>query len=282
MKIQIKFIQIILLNLLFLSSLFSSDFKDDIKSLTTKSYKVKTEVINTLVEKHFQNEKLILLLKSMLNNELFYTKKDKTFVTLVKKDGKKYHTVNLLTNEKLEIMKKRMFKKVKTNNKLRSIIRSKLAQLNLFSQDESIRLESAKNIFKNINKSSLELINKALLNEKSEEVKEVLIKSKTILHAKFGTYEEQLNAVKDLADALSPQALQALKEISNNSSQKELKVLALQSIEEIESSKSFYAFIEKIFFGLSLGSVLLLAAIGLAITFGVMKVINMAHGEMIM
>jgi len=284
MKINIKtkITQIILLNLLFISSLFASDFKDDIKPLTSKSYKVKTEVINTLVEKHFENEKLSSLLKSMLNNELFYTKKDNTFVTLVKKDGKKYHTVNLLTSEKLEIMNKRMFKKVKTNNKLRSIIRSKLAQLNLFSQDENIRLESAKNIFKNINKSSLELINKALLNEKSEEVKEVLIKSKTILHAKFGTYEDQLNAVKNLADALSPQALQTLKEISSNAQQEELKVLALQSIEEIESSKSFYAFIEKIFFGLSLGSVLLLAAIGLAITFGVMKVINMAHGEMIM
>ena len=35
-------------------------------------------------------------------------------------------------------------------------------------------------------------------------------------------------------------------------------------------------------YGLSLGSVLLLAAIGLAITFGVMGVINMAHGEMVM
>ena len=56
MKIKIKLIQIILLNLLFLSSLFSSEFKDDLKSLTTKSYKVKTEVIHTLVENHFENE----------------------------------------------------------------------------------------------------------------------------------------------------------------------------------------------------------------------------------
>ena len=282
MKIKIKLIQIILLNLLFLSSLFSSEFKDDLKSLTTKSYKVKTEVIHTLVENHFENEKLPSLLTAMLNNKLFYTKKEKTFVILIKKDGKKYDTVTLLTNEKLETLKKSMFKKVKTNNKLRSIIRSQLAQLNLFSQDENIRLESAKNIFKNINKSTSALINKALRYEKSDAVKEVLIKSKLILQAKFGTYEEQLNALKDLADALSPQALQTLKEIANTTTQKELKVQALQSIESIESSKSFYAFIEKIFFGLSMGSVLLLAAIGLAITFGVMKVINMAHGEMMM
>ena len=39
---------------------------------------------------------------------------------------------------------------------------------------------------------------------------------------------------------------------------------------------------QSIYYGISLGSVLLLAAAGLAITFGVMGVINMAHGEMVM
>ena len=43
-----------------------------------------------------------------------------------------------------------------------------------------------------------------------------------------------------------------------------------------------YAVIETLFFGLSLGSILVLAAIGLSITFGVMGVINMAHGELMM
>ena len=50
----------------------------------------------------------------------------------------------------------------------------------------------------------------------------------------------------------------------------------------IDTSRSLYAGIETLFFGLSLGSVLVLVAIGLAITFGVMGVINMAHGELMM
>ena len=61
-----------------------------------------------------------------------------------------------------------------------------------------------------------------------------------------------------------------------------IKKVAHTSVIQIEESKSFYSFVETAFFGLSQGSVLLLAAIGLAITFGVMKVINMAHGELIM
>ena len=57
---------------------------------------------------------------------------------------------------------------------------------------------------------------------------------------------------------------------------------ATTAVQSIDSSRSFYSGIETLFFGLSLGSVLVLAAIGLAITFGVMGVLNMAHGEMMM
>jgi urea transport system permease protein len=64
--------------------------------------------------------------------------------------------------------------------------------------------------------------------------------------------------------------------------QKELALSLSKVISNIEDKRSFFGIVENIFFGLSLGSVLLLAAIGLAITFGVMGVINMAHGEMMM
>src|ERR1700679_2113341 len=57
---------------------------------------------------------------------------------------------------------------------------------------------------------------------------------------------------------------------------------AAQAVRHIDSWRKFYGVIEMLFFGLSLGSVLVLAAIGLAITFGVMGVINMAHGELMM
>jgi urea transport system permease protein len=61
-----------------------------------------------------------------------------------------------------------------------------------------------------------------------------------------------------------------------------VRLAALDAVNSIDSWRSFYATLETLFFGLSLGSVLVLAAIGLAITFGVMGVINMAHGELMM
>jgi urea transport system permease protein len=69
---------------------------------------------------------------------------------------------------------------------------------------------------------------------------------------------------------------------SNGNASPEVRSAAFTALDNIQASIRFYQLLEQLFFGLSLGSVLLLAAIGLAVTFGVMGVINMAHGEMLM
>ena len=102
------------------------------------------------------------------------------------------------------------------------------------------------------------------------------------MKAKFSIGPEQIEAIKKLGDFLSAKSLETLTVLSETSSDEVIKKVAHTSVIQIEESKSFYSFVETAFFGLSQGSVLLLAAIGLAITFGVMKVINMAHGELIM
>ena len=62
----------------------------------------------------------------------------------------------------------------------------------------------------------------------------------------------------------------------------QVRQAAAGAVATIDRWRSFYSGFETLFFGLSLGSVLVLIAIGLAITFGVMGVINMAHGELMM
>ena len=57
---------------------------------------------------------------------------------------------------------------------------------------------------------------------------------------------------------------------------------AQAAVTSIQNNLAAWSGVQNAWYGLSLGSVLLLAAIGLAITFGVMGVINMAHGEMVM
>jgi urea transport system permease protein len=96
-------------------------------------------------------------------------------------------------------------------------------------------------------------------------------------------------ALQQLSGSLEPTVKNEVVRLLANLPEKELsgeqqvlKDALSYTLEEIETRASFYSLLETVFFGLSLGSVLLLAAIGLAITFGVMGVINMAHGEMIM
>ncbi len=274
--------KIIFLNLLFISSLFAS-FEKDIEKLKTNSLKTKFKLIEKIVSTYIDEKRTQNLLLKLSEGKLFYTKKDGLFVILEKKEGTKYFTKSFLDGKVLEPQHKRSFKKVKTNNKLRSLIKRKLAQLNLFSKNVDTRLLSAKNILQNISKDSEKLIDKALKLEKDSSVSKVLLEAKTILQAKYLIGKEQITAVNNLSEFISSKALSTLKEISNNeSNSEELIKASLKSISSIESIRSYYAVIEKAFFGLSMGSVLLLAAIGLSITFGVMKVINMAHGEMMM
>ena len=277
-----KIFKIILLNLLILSASLGATLKEDSAKLLTKSFKTKEKTIIELTANYSENEKLEFLFQKMLKGELYYTKSDKTIVYVKEKVEDNYQTTNIFTNEDLKLSSKYDFKKIKINNKLRSIIKSSLAKINLFSKNEDRRFKSAKNLLTNLDIDNEALINEVLATEKSSKVKEVLEEASAALSAKFKNGAEQKEAIKKLGDYLSPKSLEVLTEISTTSEDKEIVKLANTSLASIETNRSFYSFLEQAFFGLSMGSVLLLAAIGLAVTFGVMKVINMAHGELIM
>jgi len=277
-----KIFKIILLNLLILSSLFAKEFQSDAKEILTNSFLKKQKVITNLTNNYKDEEKLEFLLQKLLSGDLYYVKKTKQIVFLKSKKAKNYITVDVFTNIELKEASKYDFKKVKINNKLRSVIKSSLAKINLSSKDEDKRLKSAKNLLKNLSIDDKEIIIEALASEKSSKIRDILDEANTVLIAKNSDGIEKLEAVKKLGEFLSPITFQTLKSLEQSSEDKELKEAIADSLDIIEMKKSFYGFLETAFFGLSMGSVLLLAAIGLAITFGVMKVINMAHGELIM
>jgi len=272
--------KILLLSLLFFSSLFSNSFKTTTQTLVDGSIKDRTLVIEKLSENYSQDERLIPLFNSLLHSKLYYIKAANTLVYLLKKDEDKYYVQTVFSRQILDVMDKSDFKKIRTNNRLRSIIRHKLSELNLLKGDEKRRLHAAHNIANNLTQKTLPLIIKALKTEKISQIREILIESQDIIFAKYTQGETQKKAIISLAESVSQRSIQALKSIQTNN--KELKSLIAHSIHKIEGTRSLYSYIEKAFFGLSLGSILLLAALGLSITFGVMKVINMAHGELIM
>lgn len=277
-----KILKIILLNLLILSSLLANDFQTDAQNLLVNSFSKKESVIKDLTKSYKDDDNLEFLLQKLLIGDLYFVKESKQIVYLKSKKGKNYLTVDIFTKEELKEKIKYDFQKVKINNKLRSVIKSSLAKLNLSSKDLDKRVKSAKNLLKNLTNDDKEIIVEALESEKNSSVRDILDEANTILIAKNSSGKEKLEAVKKLGEFLSPTSFQTLKQLQSSENDKELKEAIADSLDVIEMKKSIYSFIETAFFGLSLGSVLLLAAIGLAITFGVMKVINMAHGELIM
>ncbi|RXJ86098.1 urea ABC transporter permease subunit UrtB [Arcobacter sp. CECT 8985] len=278
-----KFLKIILLNLLIITFCFGSSFEEDSSKLITRSFNKKQVVLDELLNKYKDDARFETLLKYMLKGDLYYKKKSKKLVVLLKKVEYSYYTQELLTGKKLEKADKYSFKKIKINNKLRSVIKSALAQINLFSKNSDKRLSAAKNILSNLEKEDKTLVLKALKTEKNIQIKELLLECIENLNALYSdNLDKKIEAVKKLGSYMSPRTYETLLYIQKNSQQQELIKAVKTSLGNIKHKKSFYGVIQELFFGLSLGSVLLLAAIGLAITFGVMKVINMAHGELIM
>jgi len=101
--------------------------------------------------------------------------------------------------------------------------------------------------------------------------------------------QARLEAITALRDSISQDARNRLAALVDKNadgnfveSDEKVRTAAETAIKRIDQWRSLYSAIQQLFFGLSLGSVLVLVAIGLAITFGVMGVINMAHGELMM
>jgi len=172
---------------------------------------------------------------------------------------------------------------VNINNRLRGVIDAALGALTLFASDPSARYAAAQAVFKSREISALPAVEKALANETSSSVKRAL-------------EQAQAAIVLNMPDATDAQKLAAISVIRKRGDQDSLGILndlprrespavaqaATEAITAIQSRLAEWEAVQNAWYGISLGSVLLLAAIGLAITFGVMGVINMAHGEMVM
>ena len=228
------------------------------------------------------------ILKKLLDGKVYYRKSDKQLFT-IQLDGKQASIYEPLSDKFIETLPKKKLKKVGINNQLRGTLKRAIAQLSLSNADSNTRKNAASAIISTIDDEIAKLIIDRLNIETNQSVRDELLVALNIYWLKSTNETQVLNAVKFLSTSLHSETRVALKELLSQTTQLPVtaeSTLLLESIEDslydIESSVSFYKQVENIFFGLSLGSVLLLAAVGLAITFGVMGVINMAHGEMLM
>jgi urea transport system permease protein len=174
-------------------------------------------------------------------------------------------------------------KNVRLNNKLRNAISAALGSLTLLSSDPRQRREAAEAVFKSRDASALPTMDTALEKETDASVKSALEQARAavIIGKADAAESDQLQAIKILRARGDQDALGLLSALPADAPSA-VQAAAQSASASIEGDLALWSALQNTWYGLSLGSVLLLAAIGLAITFGVMGVINMAHGEMVM
>jgi urea transport system permease protein len=172
---------------------------------------------------------------------------------------------------------------VRINNRLRGAIDAALGGLTLLAGDPNVRFDAAQAVFKSRQASVLPTIETALAKEQDARVKRALTEARAaiLLSSDKGSEDDKLAAVEVIRQRGDQDALGLLSSLPADAPATVAKSAAA-AVAAIKNSLVVWEAVQNAWYGISLGSVLLLAAIGLAITFGVMGVINMAHGEMVM
>jgi urea transport system permease protein len=174
-------------------------------------------------------------------------------------------------------------KPVRLNNRLRRALEAALGSLTLMAADPSRRMQAAQAVFKARDITALPAVEQALAREGDPAVRDALEAARAaILVAKADApVPQRLEAVIVLTRHGGPDAAALLRSLPADAPEA-VRTAAARGVERIEHALVLWAALQNAVYGISLGTVLLLAAVGLAITFGQMGVINMAHGEMVM
>ncbi|MCC6706613.1 MAG: urea ABC transporter permease subunit UrtB [Gammaproteobacteria bacterium] len=180
-------------------------------------------------------------------------------------------------------------KKVVINNQLRLVLRGALARLGLANSDRDARLAAVEALAADDTPGTIAALEDALPKEQDAGVKRAM--QVVLALAALGRPEEtqRLAAVNIVSGSMLGEVRNRLAALLAKDAEgkplepsMDVRVAAARALRAIDERRAHYELVQTIFFGLSLGFVLVLAATGLAITFGVMGVINMAHGEMMM
>ena len=184
----------------------------------------------------------------------------------------------------LNIENARQFKKVRVNNKLRGILRGEIASIGLNSSNPDVRYNAVLDLLGTKDSDIIDRLALLRTSESEGKVAELMDLSLAIFTSldKSATVDDRVASIDRVGDFKHSVVLKTLNQLLNSEKDPNVLAAAERAMDDYQQSQALYSGVETVFFGLSLGSVLVLAGIGLAITFGVMGVINMAHGELIM
>ena len=284
-----KFLRQLVALMIFLGAAFAAmpahaqiadaDLSPLVDALAPGNYKDREAAIGVLVATG--DQRVVPILETLLAGDLYFDEPSGKVVFTSQSGGKGTLTDPVtaaelpLTDENLE--------KVKVNNGLRRVIRTAVGQMTLLSEDSGVRLFAAQSILRDADPAQLELLDSAIAAETDANIKRVMEQARAAIIVKTPDASiEEWQAAIPVAQAIGGRDALNMLTTALNTAPEEVKPLIQSAIDGLARDRAVWDVAQNIWFGVSLGSVLLLAAIGLAITFGVMGVINMAHGEMVM
>ena len=175
------------------------------------------------------------------------------------------------------------------NNQLRKTLRVALGQFDLADPRRERRLDAVREMLRAPDAAVVAALRERAQVETDVEVRGALAAGLALADLDSEDPARRLAAVRTLSSSLNPDVYNRLAAMAGTSSEagaadadERVRAAALAAVRSIENERAWYSGLQTLLFGLSQGSILVLAAIGLAITFGVMGVINMAHGELMM
>ncbi|WP_455207309.1 urea ABC transporter permease subunit UrtB [Kaarinaea lacus] len=268
------------------AQIVTDPFQSAIADLKQQSFKTKSKAIEQL--QSVDEPRVLKVFQYLLDGDLYYRKDDQLVVFADKKNNE-YSITDVISGEQLGNTSSSTLKKIITNNQLRKQLRGAIAQLSLGNKDTEVRRAAVKEMLRDSTPEVAEMVRSALTKETDSDIKETMATVIALSELNSDDKTIRLNAIQTLGGSLDAEAFNSLSKLVQKNDQgefqesdAEIREAATVALMSIKDKRGFYELMETIFFGLSLGSVLLLAAIGLAITFGVMGVINMAHGELMM
>ncbi|HEY6341489.1 MAG TPA: urea ABC transporter permease subunit UrtB [Bryobacteraceae bacterium] len=229
------------------------------------------------------------VLTAFLEDRLYFRNSDQKVFIVKSSEGDPLNLIDPLTLKSAGSAPADSLTQIGTNNALRRELRTTVARFSLSSPDAAVRLDAVREMSRSLDEATVAMLRERLGAEKNSSVKREIATGLALAALDSSDAGVRLEAVGTLKQSLNQDVRNRLAQLLEKSPEgsfaepdERVRSATAATIARIDRWRGFYSGVETLFFGLSLGSVLVLIAIGLAITFGVMGVINMAHGELMM
>ncbi|BBK35852.1 branched-chain amino acid ABC transporter permease [Allostella sp. ATCC 35155] len=256
----------------------SFDLPAVLAALAGDDYSAKGAAMETMAQSG--DARAAAALKALADGRLFLRRADQKVVVAATPSGGAL--TDAATGEAAGSASDRDLEAVNLNNRLRRLLSGLVGSLTLTAGTRDERLAAADALFKQRDAAALGPLNAAIAQEKDPDVRRAMETARAAIVLTSDRPEAERVAAAAVVGARSDREALGLLLGAANGAPPAVAAAAREAAATIQRHLAMLDYAQNLYYGLSLGAVLLLAAVGLAVTFGVMGVINMAHGEMVM